>query len=553
MSSLDPISGPLGRSNAKHLLKRATFGPTQQEINSFAQLTVVEAVDMLFQPQAEPQPPVDPATGENWVSPLPGPENSEESVLARYFIAWHLELMRNEQTNVREKIVWFLHAHLPVSVFKVEWSAPIYYQNKLYRHFAFGSFKNLFKKLLLDNAMLWYLDNTLNEAENPNENFAREMLELYTIGKGPQIGPGDYTHYTEEDVKAAAKVLTGLKVDITLENYDPDLLPETKIAQGYVYTYGEDLAILHDPGIKTFSEKFQHTQIQPNEIVSGFATKNAVLDELDQLIEMIFAQEETARFLVRKLYRFFVFYNITEEIEQDIIQPLAQTFISSNFSIKAVLEQLFKSQHFYDADNSQTSDDHKGAIIQSPVDLMNGAFRFFNIPFPTDVGRLYEELYSQQLLNFYYIMGIPIYFPEDVAGYPAYFQAPGYNRNWITSTNQACRYYLIYALLFGIKNENDEILIQLDIIDWVEKSENISDPSDPEILVIELIEGLLAANLPQERLEYFTNIALMDNLPLYYWTVEWNNYQNGSSDDLVRNALHRLLISLMQSPESQLF
>jgi len=182
----------------------------------------------------EPPPPIDPATGSDWVSPKPGPENNEEGILARYFIAWHLELMRNEQTNVREKIVWFLHTHLPVSVFKVEWSTPVYYQNKLYRHFAFGSFKTLFKKLLLDNAMLWYLDNTLNESEIPNENFAREMLELYTIGKGPQIAPGDYTNYTEEDVKAAARVLTGLKVDITLENYDPELLPDTKIAQGYV-------------------------------------------------------------------------------------------------------------------------------------------------------------------------------------------------------------------------------------------------------------------------------------------------------------------------------
>jgi len=553
MYALDLFQGQLGEQNAGHLLRRATFGPTQKGIADFASLEADVAVDLLFENLPEPLAPVDPMTGEDWVSPRPGDDNSEDNLLWRYFMAWHMELMRKEPLNIRERITFFLHAHMPVAYSKVIWNTPGYYQNKLYRHYAFGSFKTLFHKVVIDNAMLWYLDNTYNYVSDPNENFAREMFELYTIGKGPQVAPGDYTFYTEDDIKAAARVLTGFIVDVEFNRYDSELLPETKIAQGYVYTNDDDLAILHDAGKKEFSEKFQNKVIEPNEVVAGFATKQATLNELDELIDMIFSQEETSRFLVRKLYRYFVYHQISDEVEEEVIEPLAQTFRESDYSIEAVLKRLLKSQHFYDADNTDTTDDHIGALIKSPVDLFVGMLKFFQLEFPDDPYKLYKGLYSNVLLNYFYIMGIKLYDPEDVAGYPAYFQKPGFNRNWITPTNLAFRYYPVYILIVGVKNDEGEDLLAFNIVDWVDNQENISNAYDATILVREFTNGLFAKPLPDERLDYFIDNVFMDGLPRHYWGVAWTEYKDGASDTVVTSLLYRLMIGLMQSPEYQLF
>lgn len=553
MYSLDPFEGPLGELNANHLLRRSTFGPTLKNIRDTALLSATEAVDMLFESQDEPLPPVDPATGEDWVSPRPGENNSDENALLSYFGAWHIELMRTEPLNIREKIAWFYHIHLPVAVSKVQFSTPVYYQNKLFRYYAFGSFKTLFKKIVIDNAMLWYLDNTLNQAENPNENFAREMFELYTIGKGPQIDQGDYTNYTEDDIRAAARVLTGYLVDLEFEKYDEELQPETKIAQGYVYTNEDGLALIHDPGIKKFSDKFQNREIKPDEIISGFATEQATLGELDDLMDMIFEQEETARFLIRKVYRFFVYHKITEEVENEIIEPLAQIFRESDYNLSVVLKTLLKSKHFYHADSIETHDNHLGALVKSPIDLFVGILKFFQLELPEDPFKLYKELYGDAMLNYLNIMGMPFYNPEDVAGFPAYFQEPGYNRNWITPTNLAFRYLPVYIIILGIFNSENELLLQLDIVDWVDNPENITSPSDPRTLVQEITKGMFANPLPEERLDYFIGSVFMDGLPEYYWTNEWVKFKDTGDDTLVRALLFRLMVGLMQSPEFQLF
>jgi hypothetical protein len=269
-------------------------------------------------------------------------------------------------------------------------------------------------------------------------------------------------------------------------------------------------------------------------------------------MDMIFDQPETARFICRKLYRFFVYYEITEEIEQDIIGPLAQTMLENDFQIQPVLAQLFQSQHFYDEDNAVTGDDISGALMKSPIDLFIHLFRFFGISMPTDPYKLYHESYRNVIMNYIAIMGMNLYDPPDVAGYPAYFQGPSFNRNWITPTSLAFRYWLIYPLIQGVSNENQELLFKLDVLPWVEDPLNISDPSNPETLVGELTSYLLARELPQERLEFFRNV-LTDNFPSYYWTVEWTNYQNGGSNEIVNFMLLRLLIALVNSPEFQLF
>jgi len=215
MASLNEFPGDLGRTRAAHLLRRATFGPTIADIDQFAAYTATEAMDRLKLANPAPLPPIDPATGATWVdSPArAGSGNSEQDALFGYFQAWHMDVMRQAPLTLEERITWFLHTHLPARWTEINSSEAIYYQNRLYRHYAYGSFKELFKKICVDNAMLRYLDGYSNKKNSPNENFAREMFELYGIGKGPQLAEGDYTNYTEDDVKAATRVLTGWNMD----------------------------------------------------------------------------------------------------------------------------------------------------------------------------------------------------------------------------------------------------------------------------------------------------------------------------------------------------
>jgi len=239
MASLAPYTGSLGIKNAAHLLRRISFGGNRQQIDYYAGLTAAQALDEIFQDTQIPDPPLDPLTGETWLNPAPVPElNSEEFLLIRYYLSWHLEQMRNSGILAKEKIVYFLHTHLPVQYSIVTKSAQLYYQNALFRNYALGNFKTLFSKLTLDNAMLKYIDNYLNESSSPNENYARELLELYSIGKGDQIAPGDYTNFTELDIQEVAKVISGFKLDNTFTNLDPD----TGIPRGIIKTNSEGQA-----------------------------------------------------------------------------------------------------------------------------------------------------------------------------------------------------------------------------------------------------------------------------------------------------------------------
>lgn len=538
MASLSPLSGVLGVKNAAHLLRRACFGATKAEIDAFALKTVDEAFAELSVVSDIPEKPIDLKTGSTWLNPKSNPEvNSEQYDLIKYFISWHLEQIRVSGNNLTERMVWFYHSHLPVQQSIVRQSEELYYQNALYRFFAFGNFKDLMVKTCIDNAMLRYIDNWLNRVDSPNENFARELMELYTIGKGPQIGPEDYTNYTEHDVKQAARVLSGFTLDTDFTSIDED----TQIPRGKV-ALSDDYAIYHDAEEKIFSEKFGESLIKPNEIVDGFATEEAVFDELNQFMDMIFAQEETSRFICRKIYRQFVYYKISDEVETDIIEPLAQTFRDNEFEILPVIEQLFKSQHFYDVNNTDTSLKVVGSLIKSPVELVMNTLKFFKIEFPTE----FYSVYTGGIISSIKKQGLDLYEPIDVAGYPAYHQFPTYNRFWITSNNLPNRYKFAADLIQGRFPE-----IKLDVLEYVSDTANISNPADADVLLSELIDYLFPQEIPQERYNFFLNI-LLDTLDKTHWTSEWNDYVSSNDDTVVRPILENLFVSLLQTPEFQL-
>jgi uncharacterized protein (DUF1800 family) len=461
---------------------------------------------------------------------------------------------------MKERITWFMHTHLPARWTEINSSEAIYYQNCLFRHYAYGSFKDLFKKICVDNAMLRYLDGYSNRKNSPNENFAREMFELYSIGKGTQLEEGDYTHYTEDDIKAATKVLTGWTLDETFSYLDPDTGLPAGIMQSH--TQGDppvDLATEHDPGAKTFTSKFGGQVIQPAELVGGFPTVEAAYGELDEMIEMIFSQKETARFIARKLYRFFVYHFISEEVEQDVIEALAQVLLDQDYSLIELLKVLLKSEHFYDSDDTVKENDNIGALIKSPVDMFTGLFRMFQMQFAdrnTEVNEFYSDMgYVVSKLE---DQGLNFYEPFEVAGYPAYHQIPGYNRNWITTYALAHRYQ-VGGILMKTLDQGIERGFQLDVVDWVENSGFISDPGDATELLDVFVKMLFAVELSQERYDYFLYTVFLDYTgeDLTYarglWRSEWNAYQGSGIDTTVRSLLELLLSALIETPEFQLY
>lgn len=567
MASLNEFTGTLGRSFAAHLLRRATFGPTIQEIDQFAAYTAAEAVDLLLDDSAEnPSPPIDPATDQTWVDPtgVEGPPragagNSEQDDLFGFFQSWHMDVMRQAPLNLKERITWFFHTHLPARWTEIRSSEAIYYQNCLYRYYAYGSFKELFKKICVDNAMLRYLDGYSNKQHAPNENFAREMFELYGIGKGTQIAEGDYTNYTEDDIKEATRILTGWMLDDTFSYLDPDTgIPAGKLRSHTAGDPATEVATEHDPGQKSFTSKFGGQVIEPAEIVEGYATSEAAYGELDEMIEMIFAQQETGRFIARKLYRFFVYHFISEEVESDIIEPLSQILMDNDYSIIEALKVLLKSEHFYDSDDAVAENDNLGALIKSPVDLFTGLFRLFEVQFPdrgTDTNAFYSDM--DYVVSKLVDQGLNFYEPFEVAGYPAYHQIPGFNRNWITTYALAHRYQA-GGILMKTLEQGTERSFHLDILDWVENSGHISDPSDAVEIMDVLVEHLIAVQLNQERYDYLLYTVFLDypedqayarNL----WRDEWITYQNSADGSTVEGLLQILLSALIETPEFQLY
>lgn len=547
MASLNPITGTLGEQRAAHLLRRATLGPTLQDISTFSGMTAQAAFSALSQSSIPPSFPIDPLSGTDWVYPNSADPNQDGFVLSNYTCSWWLENMRASGPNLTERMIWFYHTHFPMIMSRIEGNPQFAIDYlRLLRFYALGNYKELTKAICIDNAMLLHLDGNLNIKGVPQENFAREFLELYTVGKGEEISLGDYTNFTEVDVKALTKVLTGWGIDTTFQTLDPVTNIPTGKVKGNASTSSQ-----HDVTSKQFSSAFSNTIIQTGSVSGSNAAVTAVYTELSDMINMIFNSPHTAKHLCRRIYRQFAYYDITTEIETDIIEPLATILVSNNFNILPVLEALFQSEHFYDTDTPITEDNNIGAIIKSPVDLVIGTMRLFNLTVPdqsTQLPSMYE-LYGQ-LLGQLSLQGIEFFEPYDVAGYEPYFQYPDFHRYWISSNYLANRYKFSELLISGFTGTNG-VLLKLDIVAFVDL--HCSNPGDANTLVQDLVKWLFPITLDANRFNYFRDTVLLDQLPASNWTTEWDNYVNTSSDVNVRPQLETLAMAMMQSPEYQLF
>lgn len=549
MPSINPVTGILGTSRAAHLLRRATMGFRVSDLTLYATKTAQEAIQLLFQSQPEPAFPTDPASGSDWIYPNTVNPGQNITVLNGYTKGWWLEAMRKSPTNATERMLWFFHTHFPIILTRIEGQPQLLVDYlRLLRYYALGNYKKLAKAICIDNGILIHLDGNLNVKSAPQENFAREFLELFTVGKGEEIAAGNYTTFTEDDVRAITKVLTGWSTDLTFQTIDPI----TGIPTGKVKGNGS-IATHHDASNKQLSASFNNAVISTSEIIGGAASVQAVYQELDDLITLLFNSEHTARNICRRIYREFVYFNITPEVETDIIAPMAATLMANDYEITSVLEQLFQSEHFYDLDTAPTDDDNIGAIIKSPVDLIIGTLRLFEIGIPsatTDLEnhyRFYDVIDSQLSLQ-----GIEFIEPYDVAGYDPYFQVPDFQRYWISSNYLANRYKFAELLISGIPIPlSSAPPVKLDIVAFVRNK--CSNPSNPVTLTEELCRWMLPIELSPERFSYFKDAVLLDQLSAINWANEWNNYISSTNDANVRVQLEALAIALMQSPEYQLY
>ena len=228
--SLTPYAGAWTQTEAAHLLRRAIFGPTLAQINTavtngmdatVAQLLVAPA---FTQPLAYNANDSIVAQGSTWIGAvcptnaidIENTENARRESLA----AWQLERINTEGISIYEKMCLFWQNHFAAeSTFDCR---ATYNYMHLIRTHALGNFRQFAKDMTVDPCMLIFLNGAQNNQFSPNENYARELLELYTIGKGEQIGEGDYSNYTEQDVMEGAKILTGWNVQGFLSNTETD-------------------------------------------------------------------------------------------------------------------------------------------------------------------------------------------------------------------------------------------------------------------------------------------------------------------------------------------
>ena len=544
MASILPFTGNLDSRKSAHLLRRASLVYTRSKIESLATLSVADAVDTFLQDVPPPSldEPIDPATGLPWIST--NVQGISNGLAQRYIQGWWINESLQDET-INHKMMLFLHNTFTASFEKGGGTGAVNFFDylALLRHFSLGNFKTFAKKMTLNNLMLLYLDNNLNFESSPNENYAREFLELFTIGKEPGIGSTTPT-YTADDVEQAARVFSGFRTAPRTEEYIDE---DTGIYAG------RNIFTLHDSGNKEFSGSFNGTEIM------GAQSAEEMDDELSAFVDMVFAQPTTAEFFCKRLYRFFVGHNITEEIEDDIITPLAATFIASDFEMKPVLEQLLNSQHFYDEDDSNNGDNIIGGLIKSPLDLLTSSLSFFNVVLPdpqTDPHEHYNKFWAQFVKNVYFeANGYNLFAPDTVAGYPGYYQTPFFDESWFVSSTIIPRYKLGEMLVTGRKILAPGTLgiTKLDSLAYIEDLANISDPSQAAVVVDEMVDFMFPELPDADRKLFFLEDIFLEGLDSMNWYVEWGKYIDTGNDADVRVAADGLIQVLLRTPEFQLF
>jgi uncharacterized protein (DUF1800 family) len=529
-SSILPYVGAWNKPLAIHLIRRTMFGAKPTDVNTVLAMTPSAAVDALLNNAPNPfAAPVNyyeniyadttgVALGATWINADYGDGSINYYREVGHKGMWLRNLI-NQNLSIHEKMVLFLHNLVPVQSQAVGDARFEFRYHMLLRQYATGNYKAFLKDVTKNGAMLYYLNGYANNKFSPDENYARELQELFSVGKeGGQ-------QYLETDVIEAAKVLTGWRVDSnTLSvSFDP---------------------VYHETANKTFSAFYNNT------VITGQAGANGGDLELDALLNMIFSgnsAQVVAKYVCRKLYRFFMHYEVDATIEANIIAPLAQTFITSNWELKPVIAQLFKSQHFFDLAGM-------GSYIKNPLDFAAGIMRTMNVQ-PNPASTL-EEFHNAYIYQNSYIAGIGMRLldPPNVSGNKAYYQAPEFHQLWINSNTYPKRLRWCDNLVsnYGFY-VSAAIQLKSNLAGFVA---TLSNPSNPDMVVDEIINYFYGVDLSVSKRAYFKAYLFNNNTNPLYWTNAWNDYigspGNVSFQNIVNNRLRNLLREMLHMEENNL-
>jgi len=553
---LTPYTGPFGRPQLQHLLRRTLFGCSNADLAHFQGQTLSQVVNALLTCTNDTTPPVkaywglngttpdpnllDPqvAFGATWVDTIRYGNNDTElaeltSARLQSFLWWRTGLMVHQQRNLREKMSLFWHNHIPTQ-YGVIFNPRLTYQyDQLLRTQGLGNFRQLIHDISIDGAMLVYLNGYLNTAAAPDENYARELMELFTLGEG--------SGYTEDDVQAAARVLTGWTVR------------ETDALGDIVLPYVAYRPSQHVTADKQFSAFFNNTVIQGQSGQAGGET------ELNALLDMILAKEEVSKFICREIYRFFVHGDIDAAAESNVIEPLAQIFrdnAAAPDQMRIVMEALLTSDHFF-------SDQIRACMIMSPADWVVGNVRKLEVPMPTAA-----QIEAQQIVwrDIYYLMaycGQQVHNPPNVAGWVAYYQFPAYDDIWLdTATYPARNNTLQYILANGFStpagtyqpiSANQEFKVNL-----VALVGQFTDPMNPNTLVIDAADLLFPIPVSLlVRTQLKISYLLLGQLSDSYWSDAYELYvadpnTTDMTAQLVPSMLLFLFLDMAKAAETQM-
>lgn len=519
MSLIDAYSQNLTARQVSHLLRRTTFGATPAQIKSFTNKKVDAIIQQLFDNQPTPSDPTDEnqKTSHDLVWGGTGTTDAErnnfDGTRRARLKYWWMGLMANQPVSINEKMTLFWQNHFVSTSTDVSDVRFIYHQNQLLRKFALGNFRDFVIEITKDPAMLIYLNGGQNIVGRANENYGRELMELFTIGRG---------NYTEDDVKAAARVLTGWR-SLNFRNSTVAMIGSEFVSKN------------HDTTDKIFSDSYQKT------VIKGRAGATAGDDELKDFVAMILSQPETARFIVRKFYRFFIQSDISTQIENEFIEPLAAIF-RKDYELKPVLTALFKSQHFFD-------ESLLGSQIKSPLDLVVGTLRNFNYQVPDPVK---DRPKYDAATSYYYgrirEQQMDIIDQPSVFGWRPFYDTDFYEI-WINSTTLALRgAWTDYVVKGATGTALDINTLAIPLL--------TSAPSDPYIMMREITDSLLEFPLTEDQIKYLVEQPLMAGSPYYEWTEIWNNYTQAPNDAMKKSAaktrLDRLMTYILRLAEYQM-
>ncbi len=530
---LAKFNGTWNAETAAHLLRRTTFGPKKTEIQLLTNLGYEASLNLILSAPGVIAPPLyhENETYSGDKQNLPWyTSNSPWNVENRTFNlkGWWVKQMVEGTPNLTTKMTLFWSNHLVTGTTTVNDPRWSYEYIKLLQDNCFGNFKTMVRKVTTNAAMLKYLSGNSNTKGSPNENYARELLELFTLGA---INPDGTANYTEDDVVAAARVLTGWKTNPNVNG-----LP-------VVNPWATFVAANHDTGPKAFSSYFNNRVIQ--RVLPAEYQK-----EVDDLMDMIFSRQQVALFVVRELYKLFVYYEIDAWVESNIIVPLANQFRAGGYEIKPIVKMLLGSQHFFDTVVM-------GSQIKNPADFVVGMVRQFETvlnPLNRENNfqcyQLNTEMTRQQMdqLN-----------PPNVAGWQAYYLSPGFYEMWLnTATVQARNKLVLQFLKYGIPSDFDGSIKVGPVNKFL--FFNLvtgAQAQDVNILIDETVKLLFARPITANQRQYLKEI-LIPGLPDFEWTTEWLQFilaqaQPTSPNYIIMdNKLNSFLYEVMTMAEYQL-